>query len=526
MKASLPSRRILLLAKRKIITWFVLTLLIALAGMAVVMYQTREGSGVTGDSVYYVMGARNILSGNGYSRYSGGWEPIPITGFPPIFSILLAGAGFFGGNLFESARIINILLFGVNIFMSGLLTLRYTRSTVPALFCSLLVMASESMIHYHSWVMTEGLFIFITLLSLFALVRYFETNKLLILVVAALLMAASILTRYVGLASVGMAGLGILLFSRLGWKKRLMHIIILGLVSVTPFILWLYRNSLVSNSLVNRQIVIHFMSRELVLGFISEAVSWFAPRILHLPRLLDASLFLFFAGVIPLLFLVAEVHRGVLRKDSAWQGFSILPFLILLFIPTYIILLVLNTTLLDASTSLSATRRYLLPVFVLVVIMLICMVYRLVEKKTSWVKITSLVIATVFLGFFLSETLSYIRSPVKDMGYTDVKRSWTEVVQALNEIDTSHLFISDNVELFYYLAGRPAYAFPISYDHYTQQQRQDYEEQIAKAKDRLDKGAIIVLFYPDEEQQTVLKQLGVETLYEFPQAIFYHQPGQ
>jgi hypothetical protein len=154
------------------------------------------------------------------------------------------------------------------------------------------------------------------------------------------------------------------------------------------------------------------------------------------------------------------------------------------------------------------------------------MVYRLVEKKTSWVKITSLVIATVFLGFFLSETLSYIRSPVKDMGYTDVKRSWTEVVQALNEIDTSHLFISDNVELFYYLAGRPAYAFPISYDHYTQQQRQDYEEQIAKAKDRLDKGAIIVLFYPDEEQQTVLKQLGVETLYEFPQAIFYHQPGQ
>jgi hypothetical protein len=508
---------------RKLLIWFVLIIFIALAGMAAVMYQTREGPGVSGDSVYYVMGAQNMLSGNGYSRYSGGWEPIPITGFPPIYSMLLAGAGFFGGNLYESGRFINILLFGANIILASLVTFRYTHAVVPALICGLLLMASESMIHYQSWVMTEGLFIFITLLSLFALVRYIETDKLLFLVVAALLMAASTLTRYVGLASVGMAGLGILLVSRLSWKKRLVHIVILGLISVTPFTLWLYRNSLVSNSLVNRQLVFHLMSPELVMGFISEAVSWFSPSILHLPRFLDASLFLIFAGVIPLLYLLVEVRRGALRKDSSWQGFGVLPWLILLFIPTYVIMLVANTTLLDASTSLSATRRYLLPVFALVVIMLTCMVYRLVEKKTYGIKFTSLAIALIILGFFLSESISYLRSPNKDLGYIDVKASWTNVVQALHEIDSSHLFISDNVELFYFLAGRPAYAFPISYDIYTQRARQDYEEQIAKAKDRLENGAIIVLFFPVEERQKALKQLGVEILYEFPQAVFFDQ---
>jgi len=526
LKGNLSSWMTILPVNRKILTWFVLTILIALAGMAAVTYQSREGPGVTGDSVYYVIGARNILSGNGYSRYSGGWEPIPITGFPPVFSILLAGAGFFGGDLFESSRIINILLFGANIFLAGLLTFRNTRTIVPAIISSLLIMASASMIHYHSWVMTEGLFIFITLLSLFTLVRYFETDKLLYLVITGLLMTASTLTRYVGLASVGMAGLGILLLSRLGWKKRLVHIVILGLVSVTPFILWLYRNSVVSNSLVNRQIVFHFMSRDLVLGFISEAVSWFAPRILNLPRLLDAALFLIFAGVIPLLFIITEVKHGVLRKDLAWQGFKILPFLILLFIPTYVILLVLNTTLLDASTSLTATHRYLLPIYVMMVIMLTCMVYRLVANKSSGVKITSLVIAVFLIGFFLSESISSLRGPVKDMGYTDLKHSWTSVVGTLNQIDSSRLFISDNVELFYFLAGRPAYAFPISYDNYTQQERQDYNLQIAKAKNRLEQGAIIVLFYPEEGQKKALDQLGVETLYEFPQAIFYHLPGK
>ena len=244
---------------RKTLIWLLVTILIALAGMAAVTYQSREGPGVTGDSVYYIMGAKNILAGNGYSRYSGGWEPVPITGFPPVFSVLLAGVGFLGSDLFESARLINILLFGANIFLAGYLTFRYSRAILPAIISSLLLMSSASMIHYHSWVMTEGLFIFLTLLSLFMLVRYFETDKLLYLVVSGILMAISTLTRYVGLASVGMAGLGILLLSRLNWKKRLLHIAILALVSITPFFLWLYRNSMVSNNLVNRQVVFHFM---------------------------------------------------------------------------------------------------------------------------------------------------------------------------------------------------------------------------------------------------------------------------
>ena len=96
-------------------------------------------------------------------------------------------------------------------------------------------------------------------------------------------------------------------------------------------------------------------------------------------------------------------------------------------------------------------------------------------------------------------------------------------MQALNGIDSSHLFMSDNVELFYFLAGRPAYAFPISFDNYTQRAREDYAAQITKAKDRLENGAIIVLFVPTEERQKTLEQLGVDILYEFPQAVFYDQ---
>jgi 4-amino-4-deoxy-L-arabinose transferase-like glycosyltransferase len=506
--------------------WIVLTVILALAGMAAVTYQTQSGPGVSGDSVYYVMGAQNLLSGNGYSRYSGGWEPVPITGFPPIFSLILAGAGLFTSDLFNAARVINILLFGLNIFLVGFLTLRFTRNIVAALIASALVTASSSMIHYHAWVMTEGLFIFLTLISLYTLVIYFETSKLYLLVISALLMAASILTRYVGLTSVAMAGLGILLLSRFSWKKRLLHLVVLAVISLVPFILWLYRNSAVSHTLVNRQLVVHLMSAELVRGFISEAVSWFSPRILHLPYVFDGLLFIIFALLIPLLYLINEIKRGILRKSTPWEKFEIMPLLIIFFIPCYVILLVANTTLLDASTSLSATQRYLLPVFVMMVILLVCSVYRLVENRGPGLKITSLVVGLVFIGFFISGAWSDLRNPNKNLGYTDMKHAWTDVVNALDSIDNSHLFISDNVELFYFLAGRPAYAFPISFDDYTQQARQDYAQQIARAKTNLENGAIIVLFRPDAERENVLQQLGVDTMYQFPQAVFYQNSGQ
>ena len=96
----------------------------------------------------------------------------------------------------------------------------------------------------------------------------------------------------------------------------------------------------------------------------------------------------------------------------------------------------------------------------------------------------------------------------------------------INEIDSSHLFISDNVELFYFLADRPAYALPISYDNYTQQARQDYDQQVAATQERLDKGAVIVLFYPQGDRSQVLARLDVVQLNEFPQAVFYIKSSQ
>src|SRR3990172_2839567 len=113
--------------------WILWVGVLALIGIILILAITRFGPGASGDSAYYVMGAQNMIEGNGFSRPSGGGETKPITGFPPVFSAVLAVLGLAGGDLLQVGRFLNAGLFAVNIFLAGGLVHRYTRSLWPTL---------------------------------------------------------------------------------------------------------------------------------------------------------------------------------------------------------------------------------------------------------------------------------------------------------------------------------------------------------------------------------------------------------
>ena len=87
---------------------------IALCGVGLLLFHTRNGPGITGDSVSYVMGAENMIMGRGYSRTAGGGEAVPITGFPPGYSTALVLFSWISPDFFSVGRILNALLFGFN----------------------------------------------------------------------------------------------------------------------------------------------------------------------------------------------------------------------------------------------------------------------------------------------------------------------------------------------------------------------------------------------------------------------------
>ncbi len=502
--------------------WLLIFFSIIVAAIAIELYFTRYGAGATGDAVHYVQGAINMRAGRGYSRFSGEWKTLPITGFPPMLSIALAGLGGLFTDLFQAGRFFNALCWGGNIALVCLILMRFTRSWKAALIGGIFLLVVQNMLLIHSWVMTEALYILLTLLALLFLIVFLDTDRLRYLILSSVFVGLSILTRYVGLTMIPVGCLAILWLGKGAWKKRCGYAGLFGLLAVLPFLGWMIRNSVVSDQLVNRQLAYHPIAYEIINAMVNETVGWFFPLSMAMPRILRRIATIAIIIVVPVGFVIVQFKRGVLRKIREWRQAESLPWVLILFIPAYMFLLLFNTAFLDASTSVGGARRYLIPVFVMVVILIVAVLYdALWRRKSSWVAWSILLLAFVLIGFHAYETAQIIREPGYIFGYLDNKRSWGDEVAALAEFNPDRAFIANDVEHFYYLSGYPAYAFPIPYDQYTQQPRDDYDAQLDRTQEILGRGGIIVLIKPTDQDEQVLSSLAVQQLWESSKIAIY-----
>ena len=180
---------------------YALVLFIAI-GMFLVWYSTVWGAGLISDSFQYAATARNLAHGNGFTLPYGDGELIPMTKYAPMFSILLAGLELIGVSAIVGARILNILLFGVNIVLMFLSVKKLTRSDIFSLLPSLLFTLSFVTVEVHTWALSEPLYICLSLLSFLFLQNHFEQAKVNWLLLAALTTSLAFLTRYVGFSLV------------------------------------------------------------------------------------------------------------------------------------------------------------------------------------------------------------------------------------------------------------------------------------------------------------------------------------
>src|SRR5512140_149865 len=109
---------------------FVVLVVLSLVGIGLILQATPEGLGLSDDSIGYIAGARSMLAGNGYRE---AWlaSDQPVTHFPPAFPGVLSFIGLFGLDPLRGARFLNASLFGLNVFVLGILGWRMTKS-LPA----------------------------------------------------------------------------------------------------------------------------------------------------------------------------------------------------------------------------------------------------------------------------------------------------------------------------------------------------------------------------------------------------------
>jgi len=218
--------------------WIFLTGL-SLAGIGMVFFATSKyGAGVAGDSIHYIAVAANLLQGKGITDYVGG----PLIWFPPLQPVVMAGLSWlFRVEAFVVGWVLNALLWGVNIFLSGLCLRRiFINRPIYFYLSTLSVFLSPSALTMHASLLSDPLFLTLTLLCFIFGARYLEQpgwKPFLGLLLVAILAP---LQRYSGLAQI-IAGCLIIVYAH-GRKifTGFPLAALFGFLSSLPIALWIY----------------------------------------------------------------------------------------------------------------------------------------------------------------------------------------------------------------------------------------------------------------------------------------------
>ena len=219
------------------------TLLIAcIAGLGTAHILVRTatyGAGFGNGGQEFLSTAINFLAGEGWRDFKG-W---PLTGWPPLFPLLLAAGGWVGIEPQEAGRLINATAFGLTILAAGCWLRSNLRSQWLALATTALIAASLPLSYHASLLLAESLFALFTLLALLQLAAFLNRETAAPLWWAAVFTALTAITRWPGVALIGTS---VLILRPLARPK---HTLVFGAISSVPLLAVLTHNWAVTGDL-------------------------------------------------------------------------------------------------------------------------------------------------------------------------------------------------------------------------------------------------------------------------------------
>jgi hypothetical protein len=507
-------------------------LLLGLAAALALWASTPYGLGLVNDTASYVGGADNLLRGCFGPLASGNDEIKPITHFPPLFSLLLAGLGLTGLNLLAAGKLAVVALFGANVALTGALAYRVSRSPGAALLAALLLAASDLLLEVHAYLLSEPLFLALMLLAMLGFVDYYETRAPGKLALAGLALSAAYLTRYaaISLVAAAVAAVILLWLARPGEYevRRFPARALAGMLAavIIGYLLAGTYTFSASGELGNRSLAWHPISSAQLLDMHKNLLSWLAPDdlLLALP-IAGQALSLVSLLVVPGLLAFAGYNLWRLyrrakpaRVTPALAGALLLALHVLF----YLAFLVISISLFDASTPLNA--RILAPAFVALIILFAAGLAWLWQRagKALWRALIALAVVALAL-FTLKDGWDESRYLRQD-GLGFANRGWSEspAIAAIKTLPDVTLY-SDRPAALYLLAGRNAYVALSPIDPVTMQPRADYQQALEEMQSAVREGrAMLVLFSePGEAQSFAALTSGLPLVADYGNVIIY-----
>jgi hypothetical protein len=216
---------------------------LALLSFVAAVLGSRGGPGITPDSVDYIVGARHLAQGVGYSDFSGR----AATNFPPLFPSLLALGERLGVSATDTARFVNAAALALTALLAFALLCRVATSRAIAIAATAAVACSPVLLRISSIVWSESVFVVFVMGSLLCLTIVAVTPpgraRDVALLGAAASAAAGFMVRYAGLALIGLGLMTlILLLWRESWRALAIRVTAYTVIAGGVPLLWYLRN--------------------------------------------------------------------------------------------------------------------------------------------------------------------------------------------------------------------------------------------------------------------------------------------
>lgn len=472
---------------------FALLLIIAIVGAWLVKINTPFGMGIFPDSVAYIMGARNILAGNGFSQFSGtnGLELITI--WPPLYSYVLAFIGLIGMDPIRAARLLNIILMGLDLLLFAGLVYHETHNKLLSIISSLLFLFSIPLFLRYTWALTEPLFFTLLLLEIILYYLFLHTQRAIWVTVLGLGTALLFLTRYVGIFMTAIWIPSILLVS--APKTRIKNIVLYLLGLLPLIIVDLSWNYLLTRTTINRTFSLHVMTHDtsnLVLN-LKVLEGWFT---ITGEGLASHTVSLFILCLLGFAFLAGLVFTGMKlykRAGSAIKqpGKQAIFFPLILAMPVYVIIVLFTSFFSDSSAG--ADDRTLSPLWFFGLYLLLLIAHLIIQKgHIQRIVIFTCLLVILLLSFVKFQKVSEI---LRSDGQGFISEQWKHLPSIEYIQKTDHNMIYSNEPLMVYiLTGKVTYQVPFTMIDKNKTYLENYRDYDIMRTRLIESDGILVLF--------------------------------
>ncbi len=477
---------------RSKVAFAVLVVVLSAAAVWLFLYCTPDGVGLTNDSAAYLGGARSLLAGNGYVRFSGDRQPRPITQFPPLLSLILAGIAWLGGmDVFQAAKTLNLVCFVINLLLFIFLIRHFTKNRVAAAFAGMIYLACPPILQAHVYGLSEALYLVFFLSSMFFLEALTRKNARADLWAAfGIWLGLTMLTRYAG-ASILLAALLYSFAALPKWRSRFRAtagMLIGFLLTVSP---WLIRNSRYTDSAVNRGIGFHFPKTDVIHEGVLNLTQFFLPERGEWFEKTTRFWEIFWAVVL----LAAMIWTAVaffrrLRGKGKEE-----PHLLLVALQTacYLAVLIVVALLVDGSTVFDS--RMLLPFFVGACLLILLIFANLIHKKGGW-RTIAVLSCLAFALFLLEDSLDLMRDFHRDgQGFASAVWRESEIGAAVNQLPESKTYYSNRQTYLWLMKNRPAYILPVLKDAATQRENESFDYESEQMQTQMKQGTAYAIVF-------------------------------